>query len=119
MEQIIHITGKIPSANEYIGACRTNAHVGARMKADIERMIMIQLIRMKPIEEPIYLEFTWHERTRRRDKDNVAFGKKFVLDAMQKCGKLPNDNNAYIIGFSDRFDYDNGDYGVTVKIRGE
>lgn len=111
----IEIKGKLPSLNEYIGACRTNAHVGARMKADIEQMIMLQLAPMKPIASPVIIHFLWHERTRRRDKDNVAAGKKFILDAMQKSGKLINDNNKYIQGFTDKFEY-GGEYGVTITI---
>ncbi|MBP3573247.1 MAG: hypothetical protein J6J71_01415 [Prevotella sp.] len=111
----IKITGKLPSLNEYIGACRTNAHVGARMKQDVEQMIMLQLAKMKPITSPVFIHFLWHEQTRRRDKDNVAAGKKFILDAMQKSGKLINDNNNYIKGFADTFEY-GGEYGVTIII---
>ncbi len=111
----VTIKGKLPSLNEYIGACRTNAHVGARMKQDVEQMIMLQLAPMKQITSPVFIHFIWHERTRRRDKDNVAAGKKFILDAMQKSGKLINDNNHYIQGFTDKFEY-GGEYGVTITI---
>lgn len=111
----INIRGKIPSLNEYIGACRTNAHAGARMKSDIEEMIILQLAHLKPITSPVIIHFLWHERTRRRDKDNVAAGKKFILDALQKSGKLINDNNYYIKGFTDRFEY-GGEYGCTITI---
>lgn len=111
----INIRGKIPSLNEYIGACRTNAHAGARMKSDIEEMIILQLAHLKPITSPVIIHFLWHERTRRRDKDNVAAGKKFILDALQKSGKLINDNNNYIKGFTDQFEY-GGEYGCTITI---
>lgn len=111
----VTIKGKLPSLNEYIGACRTNAHVGARMKADVEQMIMLQLVKMKPITSPVFIHFVWYERTQRRDKDNVAASKKFILDAMQKSGKLINDNNKYIQGFTDKFEY-GGEYGVTITI---
>lgn len=109
------IKGKLPSLNEYIDACRTNRQMGAKLKQETEQFIIIQLRRMKPITSPVILHFTWHEKTRRRDKDNVAAGKKFILDAMQKAGKLVNDNNKYIAGFTDRFTY-GGDYGVTITV---
>lgn len=111
----IEIKGKLPSLNDYIAACRTNPHVGAKMKQETEQLIIIQLAKMKPITSPAIIHFEWHEKTRRRDKDNVAAGKKFVLDAMQKAGKLVNDNNKYIAGFTDRFTY-GGDYGVTITV---
>ena len=111
----IEIKGKLPSLNEYIAACRTSPHVGAKLKQETEQLIIIQLRRMKPITSPAIIHFTWHEKTRRRDKDNVAAGKKFILDAMQKAGKLVNDNNKYIAGFTDRFTY-GSDYGVTITV---
>lgn len=111
----IRINGKLPSLNEYIAACRTSPHVGAKLKQETEQLIIIQLARLKPITSPAIIHFTWHEKTRRRDKDNVAAGKKFILDAMQRAGKLVNDNNKYIAGFTDRFTY-GGDYGVTITV---
>ena len=113
--QVIKIQGKLPSLNEYIEACRTNYGKGSRIKKEIESPIILQLARMKPITSPVIIHFLWHERTRRRDKDNVAAGKKFILDAMQKSGKLINDNNNYIKGFTDRYEY-GGEYGCTITI---
>lgn len=115
MTDTVRIRGKLPSLNEYISACRTNPHAGAKLKKETENLIIIQLGRMKPITSPVIIHFEWHEKTRRRDKDNVAAGKKFILDAMQRSGKLINDNNKYIAGFTDRFTY-GGDYGVTISI---
>lgn len=115
MTQTIVIKGKLPSLNEYIRACRSNPRAGARMKRETEELIIIQLGRLRPITAPVILHFVWHEETRRRDKDNVAAGKKFALDAMQKAGKLPDDGNRYITGFTDSFIYGDG-YGVTITI---
>lgn len=113
--ETVEIKGKLPSLNEYIGACRSNPRYGAKMKQDTETLIILQISRLRPITSPVILHFEWHEKTRRRDKDNVAAGKKFVLDAMQKAGKLINDNNKYIAGFTDRFVY-GVDYGVKIKV---
>lgn len=52
------------------------------------------------------ITFNWYEKTKRRDKDNIAFSKKFILDAMQKAKIIKNDNNNYILGFKDLFFYD-------------
>lgn len=110
-----HIKGKLPGANEYILANRTNRYTGAKMKEEMERLIIMQIRDHEPVKGAVIVHFTWHEKTRRRDKDNVAFAKKFVLDAFQKIGILPNDNNNYVAGFTDIFEY-GGEYGVTVEI---
>lgn len=116
--QKIKIVGKMPSLNEYIRACRGNAHYGARMKSDIESVIIPQLAKLKKIEKPVHITFIWHEINKRRDKDNVAAAKKFILDALQKSGKLINDNNDYIAGFTDKFDYTAYENAVTLIIEG-
>lgn len=117
--QKITIVGKLPSLNEYVEACRRNAHCGARLKCNVEAGIIPQLAKLKKIEKPVHITFIWHEVNKRRDKDNVAAAKKFILDAMQKSGKLINDNNNYITGFTDKFDYTAKENAVTLIIESE
>ena len=114
----IKIVGKLPSLNEYIEACRRNPHCGAKMKANTEAAIIPQLAKLPKIDKPVHITFIWQEANKRRDKDNVAAGKKFILDALQKAGKLINDNNDYIAGFTDRFEYGGKEYGCTLIIEG-
>lgn len=49
------------------------------------------------------------------DKDNVYSASKYILDSMQECGVLKNDNNRYIKGIFNSIVYDGTD-GVDVKI---
>lgn len=111
-----YIPFRLPSLNEYINRCRCNKYGGAKFKKDIEDKIMwILNTRHFLIASPVHVTFIWHESSQRRDKDNVAFAKKFILDALQKSGRLENDNNKYIAGFTDKFVYDKTD-GVQVII---
>lgn len=113
--QTVWIAGKLPGLNEYINACRSNAYTGAKMKKDVEQLIAWQIIKVKPAKGAVFIRFWWHESTKRRDKDNVMSAKKFILDALQKCGKIKNDNNRYIAGLDDIIVY--GDkQGVLVEI---
>lgn len=116
--EAVTIRGKLPGLNEYIEACRTNSKKGNRMKQNAERMIAAQVGRMEPVRERCTVHLIWHEKDRRRDPDNVAFAKKFLLDALQHCGKIPNDSSRYIAGFTDSFEY-GGDYGVTLRFETE
>lgn len=100
---------KLPSMNEYINACRTHWANGARMKKATQQMILQYLRaamykgRVRPIEGSCVVHFEWRESTMKRDCDNVASAKKYILDAMQEAGVFPNDNRRYVRGFTDTF----------------
>ena len=50
------------------------------------------------------MRFTWTEPNRRRDCDNIASAKKFILDALVKMRVLENDTQKYVVGFYDIFE---------------
>ena len=102
---IFTIQMKLPSLNEYINVCRTNKYQAAKFKADIENDIALFLRRMPRYENPIKINFHWVEGNKRRDYDNIAFAKKFILDTMVKMGKLKDDNRNYVRAFTDNFYY--------------
>ena len=106
----IELPFRLPSLNEYVNICRNNKYGAGKHKKDIENRILWYLKNVKQkIDKPVFVKFVWYEKTKKRDKDNVAFAKKYILDALQKSGILPNDNNQYISGFSDYFVYGNCD----------
>lgn len=102
-----NIYAKLPSLNEYQDACRANKYKGAKMKSETDTIIgwfIRKAVRegtLQVVNGPVRLNFIWYEKTKRRDPDNVASAKKFILDALQKQGILPNDSRKYIYGFSD------------------
>ena len=96
---------KLPSLNEYINACRKNRYAGAEMKKRIESDIAYFVAKLPRFERPINIHFHWIEGNKRRDLDNVAFGKKFILDTLVKAGKLKDDNRKCVTGFIDTFEY--------------
>lgn len=106
--------------NDYTDACRTSSAVGARMKKENEKYVRISLIRYKlsgkRIAKPVFIQFRWIEKNRRRDKDNIAFAKKFILDALVKSRVLKNDGWNEIDGFSDEFFVDPKDPRVEVTL---
>lgn len=107
--QKFEIPIKIIGLNDYITINRTNKYKASKMKNEIENniIICIKAAKIKHIKRPVFICFTWYEKTRRRDKDNVRFAKKFILDALQKAQVLENDNNDFIVGFLDNFIYGN------------
>lgn len=61
------------------------------------------------------VRFEWHESTKKRDADNIAFAKKFILDALVNMRVLPNDSRKYVKGFYDVIVDDTTDF-VVVEI---
>ena len=101
----VEIPLKLPSCNEYINACRSNRYAGAKMKADIEDQIAWFVKKLPHFEKPVRIQFDWIEGNKRRDLDGIAFGKKFILDTLVKCGVLQDDNRKCVTAFTDTFGY--------------
>lgn len=120
MRQTFTISERLEGLNNYINLCkkrRGNYNPAQQYKKDIQKDIVayIKERKVRRIKKPCFVSFTWYERNRRRDKDNVAFAKKFILDAMKEAGVLPDDGNRYLEGFADYFVYGEGQK-VVVKI---
>lgn len=101
----VEISMKLPSLNEYINVCRTNPYKASKFKKDLEKDISIFLSRLPKFENKVSIHFHWIEENKKRDLDNVAAGKKFILDAMVKSGKLTDDNRNNVVAFTDTFEY--------------
>lgn len=117
MKQTFTVEQRLTSYNEHEKKRRANRYRANADKVKMENIIgwRIRKARLNPVSSPQWVIFEWHEKTKRRDKDNVASAKKFILDALQKTNILPKDSNRYIAGFTDRFIYDRTDK-VTVTL---
>lgn len=98
-----------PGLNNYINAERSHRQKAAKMKKQYQDAVIlcIRSQRIPTFDGPVYMYYTWIEKDRRRDKDNVAaFGRKVIQDALVRSGVLKNDGWANIAGFSDAFAID-------------
>lgn len=97
------------SLNEYIDAnraARGGRYGGNSMKQDDQAIIRAYLPKIK-IKKPIYIEYTFYERNRRRDLDNVSgYFHKIFQDALVSAGIIPDDGWQWVKGFSDDFAID-------------
>ena len=86
------------------------------MKQDYQHALYYYLCKLPVFKKPIKIHFTWIEKNKRRDLDNIsAVGKKFILDTLQICGKLKNDNLNYVVGFTDDVEFDK-ENGIIIEI---
>lgn len=113
------IPGTLPGLNEYINAERYHRQSAAKMKKQTEHAIML-IARSQHhtahFDKPVFMKYTWVERNRKRDKDNISFARKFVQDSFVRCGILENDGWKNIVGFSDQFLVDPKNPRVEVEI---
>ena len=113
----------ITTLNEYIKAerSRKGKYIASKIKRDITNNIH-NICKVKRFELPngrFFVHFTWVIPNLKQDPDNVAFGKKFVLDGMVNADVLLNDGMAQIGGFTDNFELDREAKFVYCRVRFE
>ena len=110
------IDAKLPSLNDVISSNRSNRFMGAKLKREIQDEIG-QYIRiaalhgdLAPQEKKCTISITWHEKTMRRDVDNIQSAQKFILDAMVEGGILKDDSRKYVAQIYHHIVDDDRDY---------
>ena len=89
---------ELPSCNEQIKAERTRYRpyltAGAVLKDKTEQ----KLVKFFNLQHPptfagkVNVYFKWYAKDKRKDKDNIAFAQKYILDALQKASIIKNDS---------------------------
>lgn len=108
--------------NDVIKSNRNNRYQGGRLKEDVEEVIgwairqALTMKTLKPVKNPCEIHIYWHEKTKRRDIDNIQSSQKFVLDAMVSNGILQNDSRRYVKQIHHEIIDDKEDF-VVVKIQ--
>ena len=116
------IKAKLPSLNDVIDTNRYNKYAGNNYKKEIQELIGWDIRQaltkgvLKPVEKPCVIYIDWHEKTKRRDADNVQSSQKFVLDAMVTNGIFPNDNRRWVRQIYHQIIDDKDDF-VVVRIK--
>ncbi len=118
MRQAFTIPGRFIGLNDYVGACRRNRYIGAKLKREQQDIALraIEAADLLKVRRKVDISFTWVEPNSRRDHDNVAFAKKFILDALVEAGVLENDNPHVVGNFADYFLVNRSDPRVEVRM---
>ena len=96
------IDEKLPGLNQVLDANRANRIMGAKLKREVQdeigQYIRIALMHgdLVPPGCQVTISITWHEKTKRRDVDNIQSAQKFILDAMVEQGVLEDDSRKYV-----------------------
>lgn len=119
MKVTLTIDGQLDGLNNYTRACRGNKLAGANMKKHNEEIIGWYIAAQIPdihFEGVVELHFRWYEPNRKRDLDNIAFSKKFILDALVSSGTIKTDSWRGVVGFTDEFFIDAENPRIEVDI---
>lgn len=92
MRYVFEVPGVLPTLNEYVNCERANRYAAAKLKKSVQGRIRECLVRAPEFKGPVKVEVTWIRPNARSDKDNVAFAKKFILDALQEAGVIESDS---------------------------
>lgn len=119
----IIIPFELMDLNTFIDKQRINRFLGNKAKQDetqkcswiIKSYINKGLV-VNEDDLPIDIVFIWHSKNRMKDKDNISFAKKFILDGMVQSKLLENDGWKQLGSFSDYFEVDKLNPRVEVYI---
>lgn len=112
----------------YLRLCGTDSKVQGFEPLDYEAVSIIKrlcclvhegVIGQAKIKQPVKIAFRWYEKNSRRDMDNIAFAKKFILDALVKKGVLQDDGWKWVKGFTDEFFIDKKNPRIEVELKTE
>lgn len=115
------LVGSFPSMNEIIAAAKkeTNHY---RPYAELKK-IYTEVVewtcksQLKNIHlERVDLKIIWYCKDKKKDKDNIIAGEKFIIDGLVNAGIIPNDGWKNIGSITHEFDIDVRNPRVEVQI---
>lgn len=116
---LLTIPGRLIGLNQYVDYERASKYSGAKVKKEMQNLIRWYIrrdLRGLHFSGPVVMAYKWIEKAKTRDKDNIAFAKKFIQDALVCEGVLDNDGWDDIESFMDEFAIDKNKARVEVRM---
>ncbi len=110
------IKGELCDLNTFIRYNRSNKFTGAKIKKEETERVYYECRGKRVNEYPVHIEFNWYSKNERKDIDNVAFSKKFVLDGLVLAKVIENDSRKFVVSFTDKFFIDKNNPRVEIEI---
>ena len=76
--------------------------------------LSIPSFKIKPIKCRVDLDIYWHEKTKRRDVDNIYSAIKYLGDSLQIMGIIENDSQRFIRNIHNYLVEDKKDYVIVI-----
>lgn len=121
------IDGTLPNLNDYLRAERITIRKhgkfttkGNELKQENQEYVVWhirQQLKGLHIDYPIVLKYSFYEKNKKRDLDNIsAFAHKVIQDALVKAHIIDDDGWKNIKGYEDKFYIDNAKPRIEVEI---
>ena len=114
---LIVIPGELPDLNQIISASKDRwGSYSSLKKANTQRVAFCTKQATKRKYKRIDLEITWYCKDKRKDKDDITAGTKFILDGLVEAGIIQNDGWANVGEIRHKFDVDELEPRIEVRI---
>lgn len=112
----IVIPGELPDLNTIIDESKRHWASYSTMKKENTEMVA-WLAKGKGKFKKIDLEIIWYCKNKRKDKDNISVGQKFILDGLVQAGVIKNDGWKQIGNIDHRWAIDRDNPRVEVILK--
>jgi len=110
------IMGSLPTINEIVAASKKHHMQYAKMKKDYTDLVMLHARNLPKVKKADY-EITWYCQDKRKDKDGIMAGQKFIFDGLIKAGVITNDGWQQIGNVKHNFEVDKSKPRIEVIIQ--
>ncbi len=109
------IPGELPTMNEIVKASKSHYMAYSNMKKDYTALVQISASNLPKVERADF-EITWYCKDKRKDKDNIVSGQKFIFDGLVNAGVIKNDGWSEIGDVSHKFGIDKKNPRIEVRL---
>jgi len=118
MKQVFTIQGELPDFNYIIDASKQHWAQYYAFKHRYTTLVWLcARAALKPFQQfPVDFSIHWYCKDKRKDKDNISAGKKFILDGLIAAGIIPSDSWRHVGNFEDKFYIDRANPRIVVSM---
>jgi Holliday junction resolvase RusA-like endonuclease len=110
------IPGELPTMNEIVEVSKSHHMRYASMKKEYTYLVQMCAYNLPKVKLADY-EIIWYCKNRRKDKDNIMSGQKFIFDGLVQAGVIENDGWDQIGDVTHAFEVDKVNPRVEVRIK--
>lgn len=109
------IPGELPTMNEIVAVSKKHHMAYASMKKKYTDLVHLHASNLPKVDRADFL-IIWYCKNRRKDKDNIMAGAKFILDGLVNAGVIENDGWAQVGNIFHVFKVDKDNPRVEIEI---
>lgn len=103
----IVIDGELPDLNTDIGIIRSHVMAYSDHKEEWTNYCwgesLKKRVKIPDDNFPVRIAFVWYTKDLKKDCDNIAFAKKYILDGLKLAKVIPNDSRRFVSCFGGEF----------------